>query len=452
MNTTKHNNLLRSLNYIPVMINLSPENLIKYVDKPVFISGWVHSYRKMGGIAFLVIRDGFGTIQVVVESREVLEVCESLTRESIVSVKGFLVEQQSVKECVEIQAHSINCIVTAEPPPIEIDRQKAFNKIDLDVILKNRAVSLRNLNVRAIFKIQAAISKFFREFLESQDFTEIYTPKIVKMVAEGGSEVFSFKYFEELAYLTQSPQLYKQIMVGVFGRVFEVGYVYRAEEHNTTRHLNEYVSLDAEFGFIESEQDIIELHQNLLRYIFKGIQEKCRSELALLKIEIPPLAELPQIKLEDAIALVKDKFNYTCTKAGDLDPEAERLICKYAEQEYGVEIVYITRYPIKKRPFYAMPAFGKESHLTKSFDVLFRGLEITTGGQRIHSYEQLRENIAKFGYKEEDFEGYLDCFKYGMPPHGGFGMGLERLTKQIAKLDNIKLASLFPRDRSRIVP
>jgi nondiscriminating aspartyl-tRNA synthetase len=437
---------------MPSKINLLSENLHEHLGKTVLIHGWVHSYRKMGGIAFLIIRDGFGTIQAVVDSAQALEVCESLTRESLVTVTGLLVEQKNVTQGAEIQAQSVDCIVAAEPPPIEIDRQKTFNKIDLDVILKNRAVSLRNLNSRAVFRIQAVIGRLFREFLETQGFTEMHTPKIVKMGAEGGSEVFKLKYFEDVVYLTQSPQLYKQIMVGVFEKVYEIGHVYRAEEHNTTRHLNEYVSLDAEFGFIESEQDIISLHQDLLKYIFKGVRERCKSELEMLKVEVPQFTELPQIELEDAISIVKNEFNYICTKAGDLDPESERLICKYAEQKYGVEIVYITKYPVKKRPFYTMPLSDEKNHLTRSFDVLFRGLEITTGGQRIHNYEQLKENVVSFGYKEEDFEGYLDCFKFGMPPHGGFGMGLERLTKQLCLLENVRLASLFPRDRTRIVP
>ncbi len=435
-----------------INIKLISENLNEYVGKSVLINGWIHSYRKMGGIAFLILRDGFSTIQIVVDSPEMLVVCESLTRESLVTIAGVLVEQKNVSQGIEIQACSVDCIVSAEPPPIEIDRQKIFNRIDLDIILKNRCVSLRNLHTRSVFKIQSVIGKLFREFMDSQDFTEIHSPKIVKMGAEGGSEVFKLQYFEDVAYLTQSPQLYKQIMVGVFEKVYEVGHVYRAEEHNTSRHLNEYVSLDAEFGFIESEQDVIELHQELLKYIFRGLQEKCKLELEMLKVEIPSFTELPQIKLEDAISIVKSEFNYTCTKAGDLDPEAERLICKYAHQKYGTEIVYITRYPVKKRPFYTMPVSDEESHLTRSFDVLFRGLEITTGGQRIHNYAQLRNNIAKFGYREEDLDGYLDAFKFGLPPHGGFGMGLERLTQQICALDNIRNACLFPRDRTRLTP
>lgn len=433
-------------------INLLPQSLHNHIDQIVLVHGWVHSYRKMGGIAFLVLRDGFGTIQVVVDSAQALEVCESLTRESLVTVTGLLVQQKNVAQGAEIQAKSVECMVAAEPPPIEIDRQKTFDKIDLDVILNNRSVSLRNLNSRAVFRIQSAICKLFREFLEAQGFTEIHSPKIVKMGAEGGSEVFKLKYFEDIVYLTQSPQLYKQIMVGVFEKVYEIGHVYRAEEHNTTRHLNEYVSLDAEFGFIESEQDIILLHQELLKYIFKGIKERCKPELKTLNVKIPQLNNLPQIELEDAISIVKNEFNYVCTKAGDLDPEAERLICKYAEQKYGVEIVYITKYPVKKRPFYTMPFRDEKSYFTRSFDVLFRGLEITTGGQRIHIYEELKKNILTFGYKEEDFEGYLDCFRFGMPPHGGFGMGLERLTKQICLLSNIRSATLFPRDRTRVVP
>ncbi|MEG4876870.1 aspartate--tRNA(Asn) ligase [Microcoleus sp. CZ3-B4] len=433
-------------------VSLLPSVLMSHINEEVFLHGWIHSYRKMGGIAFLVIRDGCGTVQVVIETPELLEISEDLIRESIVEVTGFLVSQPNVKQGVEVQARAINVLVKSETLPIEIDRQKIFNKIDLDVLLKHRSCSLRNLRTRAVFKIQSVLGKAFREFLDSQSFVEIHSPKIVKMGAEGGSEVFSLKYFEQSAYLTQSPQLYKQIMVGVFEKVYEIGPVYRAEEHNTSRHLNEYISMDVEFGFINSEQDIIDLHQALLKYVFGYVQDQCEPELNELNVIVPQSQNaFPQITLEEAVKVVKDEYKYVCTKPGDLDPEAERLICRYAQEKYGVDVIYITSYPVKKRPFYTMPN-SEKPELTKSFDVLFRGLEITTGGQRIHEYSHLISNLDKFGYKADDFEGYLECFKFGMPPHGGFGMGLERLTKQLCNLDNVRLATLFPRDRNRIIP
>jgi len=242
------------------------------------------------------------------------------------------------------------------------------------------------------------------------------------------------------------------MLVGAgYERVFEVGPVYRAEEHNTTRHLNEYISLDLEMGFIESEQDVMQLEARLLKYMFEHLERACPKELVMYQAKVPRVSdEIPQLKLAEAQKILKQKFNKTTTD-GDLDPEAERLLCKYAEEELGSELIFVTHYPLEKRPMYAMPD-EEDPRLTNSFDLLYKGLEITTGGQRIHQYERLIESIRCWGLNPKDFEFYLEIFKYGMPPHGGFAIGAERLTMQLLGLSNVREASFFPRDRTRLMP
>jgi len=285
----------------------------------------------------------------------------------------------------------------------------------------------------------------------SEGFLEVHTPKIVASGTEGGTELFPVQYFERTAYLAQSPQFYKQMLVGAgYERVFEVGPVYRAEPHSTTRHLNEYISLDIEMGFIESEQDLLALEARLLRHMFARVHERCAKELEMYGVTVPKIPErIPQITLAQAHEILHERFDKRI--AGDLDPESERLLCRYAQEEWGCELLFVTHYPREKRPMYAMP----DSHnpaLTRSFDLLYKGLEITTGGQRIHEYEQLVESIRGRGLDPTNFEFYLEVFKYGMPPHGGFAIGAERLTMQLLNLSNVREASFFPRDRTRLTP
>jgi nondiscriminating aspartyl-tRNA synthetase len=257
------------------------------------------------------------------------------------------------------------------------------------------------------------------------------------------------QYFERTAYLAQSPQFYKQMLVGAgFERVFEVGPVYRAEPHSTTRHLNEYISLDIEMGFIESEQDLLALEARLLRHMFARVRERCARELAIYGATVPDVPErIPQITFADAQKILREQFN----KHTDLDPESERLLCRYAQEELGSELLFVTHYPKEKRPMYAMPD-PENPALTRSFDLLYKGVEITTGGQRIHEYERLVESMRGRGLDPANFEFYLEVFKYGMPPHGGFAIGAERLTMQLLNLSNVREASFFPRDRTRLTP
>ena len=291
----------------------------------------------------------------------------------------------------------------------------------------------------------------FRDFLYSQHFTEIHTPKIGSKGAEGGSNVFKLDYFHRPAVLAQSPQFYKQMMVGVFERVFETAPVFRAEKHNTKRHLNEYTSLDFEMGYISGFEDIMKMETGFLQYTMKLLSEEYAEELRILGVTLPKTEQIPMVRFDRAKELVAEKYNRKIRNPYDLEPEEESLIGQYFKEEYDADFVFVTHYPSKKRPFYAMddPA---DPTFTLSFDLLFHGLEITTGGQRIHDYQQLLDKIEARGMTTEGMEQYLDTFKYGMPPHGGLGIGMERLTMKLLGEENVREATLFPRDLSRLEP
>ncbi|HSN58810.1 MAG TPA: aspartate--tRNA(Asn) ligase, partial [Clostridiaceae bacterium] len=298
---------------------------------------------------------------------------------------------------------------------------------------------------------QEEITDAFRTYLTGLRFSEIHTPKIISSSTEGGSEVFTVNYFEKRAFLTQSPQFYKQMTVGAgFERVFEIGHAYRAELHNTWRHLNEYVSLDVEMGFIKDETDLMDLEEGFLKFLFEQLKKNCRKELDMYNIELPVITKIPRMTLSYAHEILLDKFGKK-SPAGNIDAEGEVLLSKYIKEKYDSDFVFLTAYPVTKRPMYTMPS-EDDASLTKSFDLIYKGLEITTGGQRIHDYEQLRDNISLFGMNPDDFGFYLESFRYGMPPHGGLAIGLERLTMKILDLENIRQSTLYPRDMNRIEP
>lgn len=414
------------------------------------LQGHVYALRRFGALLFLVLRHRKGLTQVVIDDPALLELAAELSLETPVRVRGVLQANPSQPESQELHATAIELLAkSTEAPPVEISREKRMASLSLNSLLEYRPLTLRNQKIRAIFKIEAELCRAFREFLCKESFTEIHSPKIVATGTEGGASLFSLDYFETTAYLAQSPQFYKQIMVGVFERVFEIGPVYRAEEHNTARHLNEYISMDFEMGFIESEQALIKMETALLKHMFESLRENCAAELALFEATIPVFESIPQMKLAEAAELLHSKLGWKGS-GQDLDPEAERLLHQYMLEQEGTELVFLTHYPWTVRPFYALPENGTAA--SHSFDLLFRGLEITTGGQRIHEYEQLCQSIQSRGMQVEKFTDYLQCFKYGMPPHGGLAIGLERLAKQLLGLKNVREASLFPRDRTRISP
>lgn len=417
------------------------------INNKVNIQGWIYKVRKLKSISFVILRDRSGLVQCIVDNSKID--ISNIRLESVVSITGEVKESNNKLNFFEIVVEEIEVINNSiNELPIEINKESL--ECNLDTMLNNRVLSLRHPKVNAIFKVQNEIVNGFREFLNSEGFTEIRTPKIVKEGAEGGADLFEVKYFESKAYLATSPQFYKQMMVAAgFERVYEIGHAYRAEEHNTNRHLNEYVSMDLEMGFINDEKDIMNLEEQMLKYILNKLNINCKEYFELLEVSIPEIKEsIPRVDFNEALNILKKEYNKSDLE-GDLDPEGEKLIYKYIKEKYNSEFVFLTNYPRKKRPMYTMPLGEKGTH---SFDLLFKGIEITTGGQRIHEYEKLIENIKFKGFNSQEYDSYLDVFKYGMPKHGGLAIGLERITAKLLDLENVREATLFTRDRKRLIP
>lgn len=421
-----------------------------YEGRIVKIRGAVHNIRDMGEVAFVILRKAEGLVQCVYEEKAVAFDLKKLKEESAVEVSGKVVSEERAPHGFEIHMESIR--ILSEPAdilPIALNKYKINTSLEAKLML--RPVSLRNVTERAKFKIQEGIVRGFRDFLMSQGFTEVHTPKIVARGAEGGSNVFRLDYFNKKAELGQSPQFYKQTMVGVYDRVFEVAPVFRAEKHNTTRHLNEYVSMDFEMGYIDSFEDVMAMETGFLQYTMDLLDREYKKELEMLEVQLPDVSHIPAVRFDKAKELVSEKYNRKIRNPFDLEPEEELLIGRYFEEEYGSDFVFVTHYPSKKRPFYAMDD-PEDARFTLSFDLLFRGLEVTTGGQRIHDYHEILKKMEKRGMNPADIESYLMIFKYGMPPHGGLGIGLERLTMRLLDEQNVREASLFPRDVTRLEP
>ena len=421
-----------------------------YVVKTVKMNGAVHNIRDMGEFAFIILRKAEGLVQCVYEEGKTEFDLKDLKEESAVEVTGVIALEERAPQGFELRLTGIRVLSEpAETMPIAINKWKM--NTSLETRLSLRPVSLRNVRERAKFKIQEGIVRGFREFLSSQGFTEVHTPKIVSRGAEGGANVFKLNYFNKKAELGQSPQFYKQMMVGVFDRVFEVAPVFRAEKHNTTRHLNEYIGLDFEMGYIDSFEDVMAMETGFLKYTMELLKSEYKKELDMLGIDLPSISQIPQVRFDEAKQLVSEKYNRKIRNPFDLEPEEEVLIGRYFKEEYDSDFVFVTHYPSKKRPFYAMddPA---DARFTLSFDLLYKGLEITTGGQRIHDYQMILEKMEKRGMDPEDIKDYLMIFKYGMPPHGGLGIGLERLTMRLLDEQNVRETSLFPRDVTRLEP
>jgi nondiscriminating aspartyl-tRNA synthetase len=413
-----------------------------HAGKSIQVTGWVHRIRELGKISFIVLRDRKGFLQLVTEEKI------DLTLETVILARGKVNTNEKAPGGYELVLESFEVLAKAEadlPYPVNQDPVN----ISLEAALDNRMISLRNPKLLAIFRLQAALVRYFGEYLRGEGFTEVKTSKLIGHGTEGGSNLFSVEYFETKVYLAQSPQVYKQAMVcSGLERVFEIGHAYRAEKHDTPRHINEYVSLDVEMGFIENELDLIELERNLLKYIFAQVEKNNRDILELWGASVPSaetMDKAPIIAHDDAKKIASDMVGH---RLFEINPEAERAICEWAEKEYGVPLVFVNAFPRKKRPFYTFPDGMK----TMSFDCVFRGLEITTGGRRINEYAMFQDALPRYGMTEEELGDYVAIFKYGAPPHGGFAIGLERLTQKILGLTNVKEASLFPRDRKRVTP
>ena len=435
----------------------------------VEVSGMVHNVRvtKWGG--FIILRKSRGLLQTVVSNEQSKFFDEQgnavqmsdLCREMAVTITGSVGEAKikdpaAFYKDIEIAVSEVR--VLSRPTTTEVVDMNALKFGDEETLLRykfdNRQVTLRNPRDMAILKVASVVSKAFADYLTEQGFTQIYTPKIVSEGAEGGANVFKMDYFGKQVYLAQSPQFYKQIGVGVYERVFEIAPAYRAEKHNTSRHLNEYISLDVEMGFIKGQEDVMHLEADLLRAIISRVATVCEHEVNLLGATLPVLpAEVPIWRLSKVHEILFE--NNLCEQdhrgEDDLAPEEERAICKYALEKYGSDFVFVTHFPSEHRAFYAMDD-PEDPTLTLSFDLLMRGLEITSGGQRIHKEEDYRRKMIHRGMNPDNFRFYLDTFRNGMPPHGGFAIGLERITACFLGINNVKECSMFPRDINRVAP
>jgi len=413
------------------------------IGSEVTLAGWVHRVRDLGKVCFVILRDRSGQAQLVFDGKP------EVTPETVIRVTGDAAANEKAPGGVELRVKSLEVLSPAEvdlPFPVNQDP----GKTSLESILDNRMISLRNPQILSIFKVQNTILKAFAGHMRGEGFTEIKTSKLIGTGTEGGTGLFAVEYFDTKVYLTQSPQLYKQAMVASgLERVFEIGTAYRAEKHDTPRHINEFVSLDVEMGFIDSEQDLMDLETRILASIFAAILETNAKDLEAWKASVPDpvlCAKIPRVSHDEAKEIVTKE---TGKKVYEITPEGERTLCDWALAQAGIEACFVYAYPRKSRPFYTMPA---ENNRTRAFDLLFRGLEITSGGMRINRYDQIIENAKAFGLDPAGLADYMSVFKYGCPPHGGFAIGLERLTQKLMGLASVKEAALFPRDRKRTRP
>lgn len=416
----------------------------------VSFHGSVYRIREMSGFAFVIIRTAQELIQTIFIPEKAGFALDNLHEGDAVEIQGEVKIEPRSKlgyDIILLEARRLSGPVGE----LALVINKKELGLPMDASLAMRSLCLRNHHERCIFKVQEGVARGFREYLGGAGFTEIHTPKIVSAGAEGGSNIFSLEYFGRKAYLAQSPQLYKQAMVGVFERVFEVGPVFRAEKHDTSRHLNEYTSLDFEMGFIESFEDIMTVETAMLQYTMELLKREYAPELLELDAKLPEVSSIPSIKFMDAKDILKTKLKREVTDYYDFEPAEEQAISDYVRRETGSEFVFITHYPSAKRPFYAMDDPEDPSY-TLSFDLLFRGLEVTTGGQRIHDWQQQIDKMQARGMNTEAFESYLLIHRSGMPPHGGLGLGLERLVMKLLGLDNVRRACLYPRDIQRLEP
>lgn len=423
--------------------------LPEYTGKPVRVEGWIHAIRKFGAVNFLILRDRSGTAQVILEPDQ-LEKLDGLQVETVVAVEGTVEAEERATNGVEIRGAEVSVISpVTEVLPFEIN--KRVLKPALDVFLNNAPVGLRFPKKQATFRLYSDLLFGFRDYLLARDFVEIHTPKILGSATEGGANVFQLEYFGKPAFLAQSPQLYKQIMVGVFERVFEVGPAFRAEEHYTVRHLNEYNSLDVEMGFISSFHDVMDLLIGLLEHMIACMQERDPGAIETLGMELPRFGDVPRITFREAQQIILDRFGEDRFHEPDFSPQDERWVCQWASEEHDTDFVFVTHFPTSKKPFYTMPD-PNDPDYSLSFDLLFRGQELVSGSQRINRYEQYIESMEGRGMDLAPFAGFLEAFKYGMPPEGGFAIGSERLLMRLVGADNIRETTLFPRDVNRLAP
>jgi len=428
-------------------------DIAKHIGKKIQIEGWLHKKRLLGGVTFINVRDRSGLVQIVIKDKDEVEKLRGLQIGTVLKVEGSVVEESRAPGGAELHDATLTVLVpVTDEPPIEIDKPLSHKSDNLDTLFDYRVIGLRNLQEQKIFKIRSDLLRYIREFLYEKDFVEINTPKLVAGAAEGGAEVFKLDYFGKEATLAQSPQLYKQIMVGVFERVFEIAPAFRAELSATTRHLSEVTMLDVEFGFIDGHEDVLNFLQDLVYAVLTRTYEEHGADLKSLNApELTLKPDFPRYSMKQIHEMYQKETGTDVSKEIDLTPDEERWICEYAKKHDGCEAVFATGLPESKMKFYHMK--GDEG-TARSADLLFRGIEISTVPQREHRYEKLVEQMKAAGIDPSDpgFAPYLTAFKHGLPAHGGFGFGIDRLVEKTVGLGNVKEAVLFPRDINRLTP
>lgn len=437
-----------------VLVREAPE----HVGKTVRLSGWVDIRRDHGKLVFIDLRDRSGRVQLVVlpDASDAYQSVKDVRSEYLIDIDGLVKERPAKMKNdavstggVEIEVKALRVLSKpADELPIDVSRKEL--DLNLDTLLNYRTLALRNEKISAIFSLFSELLRVYDEAMRAGDFTEVKTPKILGSATEGGANFFKIKYFDRDAFLAQSPQFYKQAAVSAFERVFEIGTVFRAEPHFTTRHVNEYTGLDAEMGFIDGVDDVMDELERVMKHMFRRIGETCDRELGLYGASVPEDVTIPRIPLQEAARVLREQYDKEL-EGLDIDSEGERMICEYVKKEYGSDLVFLTHYPKNIRPFYSMPS-PDDPEKTETFDLLFRGVEISSGGQRIHDPRILERSITERGLDPGQFKDYIDIFRFGAPPHGGWGLGSERIIQKLLDLGSIKEAVLYPRDVKRLSP
>lgn len=436
-------------------MRLLSKELKAHTGETVTIRGWLHKKRLLGGLTFINVRDRGGLTQVVIKTKEEVEKLRGMQIGTVLEVQGSASEEPRAPGGIELHDAVLTVLVpVTDEPPIEIDKPLSHKPDNLDTLFDHRVVGLRNIQERAVFEIQSTIGKAIRRHFDENGFTEMHTPKLLAEATEGGAEVFTLDYFGKTATLAQSPQFYKQMMVGVFERVYEIAPVYRAELSATTRHMTEYTSVDGEMGFITLD-DLKAFLSGMLNEVVDGVWDTHEEELKKWNQTKPLLtSDIPTIPMSEIHERYTKATGTSTIGEKDLRPDEERWICEYAKKELGSEAVFVSEWPASEMKFYHK-ANEQNPEIADRVDLLFRGVEITTGSMRENRYEvvvEQLERLAKGDPEDPGFKPLLTAMKYGMPPHGGFGLGLERLTQKILGFQNVKEATLFPRDINRLAP
>lgn len=437
-----------------ILISETPE----HIGGRVKLCGFVHIRRDHGKLIFLVLRDRSGFMQLVIspENEAALAAAKDVRAEYALQVIGLVkarpgkIVENDPTGGVEVDVTELTVLSKPEQE-LPIDISKTDLDLNLETLLTHRTLALRNEKVRAIFKIYSEMLLAYGEALRQEGFLEIKTPKILSAATEGGANFFKIKYFDRDAFLAQSPQFYKQAAMSAFERVFEVGVVFRAEPSFTTRHVTEYTGLDAEMGFIDGMEDVMGMLEKTMQHVFRHIGETCKKELALFGASVPEEVAIPRITLHEAFEILKNEYGKVLNDGEDIDSEGERMIGEYVKKKYGSDFVFLTHYPTAVRAFYSLPS-PENPKVSESYDLVFRGLEIASGAERVHEYGMLVDILKARGLDPEQFSDYLEIFKNGAPRHGGWGLGSERIIQKLLGLETIKEAILYPRDVKRLTP